>query len=141
VLHNQELFTVNVGGQPIQVTWFHAGIFLVGLLTTSQFSFWGNYLPTVYPVHLRGTGESCAANLGGRILGTSFALVTSEVAGLLTLSSHIDKPSPVQEATNMAYAAAAVVGFVMLAGFVLSFFLPEPVPEKSEVRIQKSGKR
>jgi MFS family permease len=131
VLHNRELFTVNAGGTPIQFTAFHAGIFLVGLFTVAQFSFWGNYLPTVYPVHLRGTGESCAANLGGRILGTSFALVTSELAGLL--ASGGGKLTPVQEATNMAYAAAAVVGFVLLTGFVLSFFLPEPVPEKIAV--------
>ena len=33
----------------------------------------------------------------------------------------------------MAYAAAAVVGFVLLAGFVLSFFLPEAVAEKVAV--------
>ena len=33
----------------------------------------------------------------------------------------------------MAYAAAAVVGFVLLAGFLLSFFLPEPIAEKSAV--------
>jgi MFS family permease len=131
VLHNQEMFALSVGDKPIQVTWFHVGIFLVGLLTVAQFSFWGNYLPTVYPVHLRGTGESCAANLGGRILGTSFALVTNELAGLLAIGG--GKPTPVQEATNMAYAAAAVVGFVLLAGFVLSFFLPEPVPEKVAV--------
>jgi MFS family permease len=125
VLHNRELFTLNVGGStPIEVTWFHVGIFLVGLLTVAQFSFWGNYLPVVYPVHLRGTGESCAANLGGRILGTSFALVTAEVAGLLALGS--GKPTAVQEAANMAYAAAGVVGFVLLAGFLLSFLLPEP---------------
>jgi len=130
-LHNRELFAVNFGKEPIQVTWFHAGIFLVGLLTVAQFSFWGNYLPTAYPVHLRGTGESCAANLGGRILGTSFALVTSELAALLALGG--GKPAPVQEATNMAYAAAVVVGFVLLAGFLLSFFLPEPVAEKSAV--------
>ncbi len=122
VLHNRELLTVNIGGTPIQLTWFHVGIFLVGLLTVAQFSFWGNYLPTVYPVHLRGTGESCAANLGGRILGTSFALVTSELAG--------NKTTPVQDATNMAYAGAAVVGSILLVGFVLSFFLPEPAPEK-----------
>ncbi len=131
VLHNRELFALTVGDKPIQVTWFHAGIFLVGLLTVAQFSFWGNYLPTVYPVHLRGTGESCAANLGGRILGTSFALVTSELAGLLTLG--LGKATPMQEAANMAYAASAVVGFVLLSGVVLSFFLPEPVPEKVAV--------
>jgi MFS family permease len=128
VLHNRELFTLNLSGTPIQVTAFHVGIFLAGLLTVAQFSFWGNYLPTVYPVHLRGTGESCAANLGGRILGTSFALVTSEMAGLMAMGG--EKPTSVQEATYMAYAAAGVVGFVLLSGFVLSFFLPEPVPEK-----------
>ena len=41
------------------------GIFLLGLITVAQFNFWGNYLPLVYPVHLRGTGESFAANIGG----------------------------------------------------------------------------
>ena len=45
-----------------------------GLLTVAQFSFWGNYLPRVYPTHLRGTGESFAANVGGRMIGTSAAL-------------------------------------------------------------------
>jgi MFS family permease len=51
------------------------GIFLVGLLTIAQFSFWGNYLPRLYPTHLRGTGESFAANVGGRMIGTSAAFV------------------------------------------------------------------
>ncbi len=46
------------------------GIFLVGLATIAQMSFWGNYLPRVYPTHLRGTGESFAANVGGRMIGT-----------------------------------------------------------------------
>ena len=49
------------------------GILVVGLLTVAQFSFWGNYLPRVYPTHLRGTGESFAANIGGRMIGTSAA--------------------------------------------------------------------
>ena len=47
---------------------------------SAQFSFWGNYLPRVYPVHLRGTGESFAANIGGRLIGTSFAWVTATLA-------------------------------------------------------------
>ncbi len=50
-----------------------AGMFVAGLLTVAQFSFWGNYLPRVYPIHLRGTGESFAANVGGRMIGTSAA--------------------------------------------------------------------
>ena len=29
-------------------------------------AFWGDYLSSVYPMHLRGTGESFAANIGGR---------------------------------------------------------------------------
>ena len=32
------------------------GIFAAGFLTVAQFSFWGNYLPRVYPVHLRRDG-------------------------------------------------------------------------------------
>ncbi len=47
------------------------GVFAAGFLTVAQFSFWGNYLPRVYPLHLRGTGESFAANVGGRVFGTS----------------------------------------------------------------------
>ena len=43
------------------------GIFVAGFLTVAQFSFWGNYLPHAFPVHLRGTGESFAANIGGRL--------------------------------------------------------------------------
>jgi hypothetical protein len=45
------------------------GMFFAGLCTVAQFSFWGNYLPRVYPTHLRGTGEGFAANVGGRMLG------------------------------------------------------------------------
>ena len=55
------------------------GLLAVGLLTIAQMSFWGNYLPRVYPVHLRGTGESFAANVGGRMIGTSAALVTTNL--------------------------------------------------------------
>src|SRR5688500_19890438 len=50
------------------VTWLSIGIFLAGFVTVAQFSFWGNYLPRVYPLHLRGTGESFAANIGGRMI-------------------------------------------------------------------------
>ena len=50
---------------PGSLTWIKAGIFIAGFLTVAQFSFWGNYIPLVFPVHLRGTGESFAANIGG----------------------------------------------------------------------------
>jgi MFS family permease len=93
------------------------GIFAAGLLTVAQFSFWGNYLPRMYPTHLRGTGESFAANIGGRMIGTSAALVTTQLANIMPGSS-----APVK----LAYSAAAVALIVYAVGFVCSFFLPEP---------------
>lgn len=96
------------------------GIFVAGLLTVAQFSFWGNYLPRVYPIHLRGTGESFAANIGGRMIGTSAALLTTQLAGAMPGAG---------PATHLAYAAAAVAFLVYAGGFALSFFLPEPTQE------------
>jgi MFS family permease len=116
VMHNQVLFTL--GGA--HVTLFHIGIFFAGLLTVAQFSFWGNYLPTVYPLHLRGTGESFAANIGGRMIGTSFAWVTSEIAGVVHFGS---------DPVNMAWTAAGVAFFVFLVGSLACFLLPEPQPK------------
>ena len=123
VLHNRVLFALPLGGgdaPAFQVTLFHFGIFLAGFFTVAQFSFWGNYLPTVYPLHLRGTGESFAANIGGRMIGTSFAWVTSEIAGLLTFGS---------DPVNMTYAATGVVLVVYVVGSLACFFLPEPQPK------------
>lgn len=100
-------------------------IFFAGLLTVGQFSFWGNYLPRVYPVHLRGTGESFAANIGGRMIGTSFAWVTQ------TLAAQSFMPGAGKEDT-LAYTAAIVATGVLVLGFVLSFFLPEPPEELPE---------
>jgi hypothetical membrane protein len=106
----------------VSVTLLHVGIFVAGLLTVAQFSFWGNYLPLVYPVHLRGTGESFAANIGGRMIGTSFAWVTSELA-IQPFMHGGSAPA------NEAYAAAAVAFFVYFVGSVACFFLPQPKVE------------
>ncbi len=89
------------------------GIFVAGLCTVAQFSFWGNYLPRVYPLHLRGTGESFAANIGGRMIGTMAALVTANLTTLMPGKS-------------LALAAAAMALFVYGLGSILSFWLPEP---------------
>jgi MFS family permease len=97
------------------------GMFLAGFCTVAQFSFWGNYLPRVYPTHLRGTGEGFAANVGGRMLGTSFAYLTVSV-----LAPMMSGPPFVQLAT----ASAMVAAFVYVAGFLLSFLLPEPKGEQ-----------
>ncbi len=97
------------------LTWIKAGIFVAGLLTVAQFSFWGNYIPLVFPTHLRGTGESFAANIGGRVLGTAAAWLT------LTFSA-ATPPDPVR----IALAGAAVAGAYALLGAILTHWLPEP---------------
>lgn len=108
---------LGIGSLP--VTNVSLGMLLAGLFTVAQFSFYGNYLPSVYPTHLRGTGESFAANIGGRLLGTSFALVTSLLAGS-TLVPGASQPE------KYAHAAAVVAAFVYLVGSAACFFLPEP---------------
>jgi MFS family permease len=96
------------------------GMFLAGVFTVGQLSFWGNYLPRVYPTHLRGTGEGFAANIGGRMLGTGFAFVTT------TLTNYAPGASP---PLRLAFAATVVATCVYTAGIICSFFLPEPKGE------------
>ena len=93
------------------------GMFVAGLVTVAQFSFWGNYLPRVYPTRLRGTGESFAANIGGRMLGTFAALLTTQLA---TIAPGGD------EFVKLAFAAGVVGTAVYAIGFITSFWLPEP---------------
>ena len=88
------------------------GMFALGLFTVAQFSFWGNYLPRVYPLHLRGTGESFAANVGGRMIGTSFAAITATLAGEHYFGD--------DSALNFAMVAAGVALTVYVIGFLLS---------------------
>jgi hypothetical protein len=99
------------------------GVFFAGFFTVAQFSFWGNYIPRVYPTHLRGTGESFAANIGGRMLGTSAALLTTQLSNIMPGASPPSK---------LAYAAALVALLVYGSGVVLSFFLTEPEEELPE---------
>ena len=93
------------------------GMFLAGFFTVAQFSFWGNYLPRVYPTHLRGTGEGFAANIGGRMLGTGFAFVTTQLTNVM--------PGGTPQ-TRLAYAAALVGFAVYFVGYLVSWLLPEP---------------
>jgi len=103
------------------LTLLKIGIFVAGMLTVAQFSFWGNYLPRVYPTHLRGTGEGFAANVGGRMIGTLGALATT------TLTSYMPAPTPPHKT---AQAAAAVALVVLVIGNLACFFLPEPPQEE-----------
>ena len=102
----------------VPITTMSVGVFLAGLFAVAQFSFWGNYLPRVYPLHLRGTGESFAANIGGRAIGVGFWGVTNYLAYKVL--------QPAGEPPSFALAAAVTSLFVFGVGFVLSFFLPEP---------------
>ena len=95
--------------------WIKVGIFVAGLLTVAQFSFWGNYIPHVFPVHLRGTGESFAANIGGRVLGTAAAWLTITLAAATP-------PDP----QKIALVGACVAGGYALVGAILTAWLPEP---------------
>jgi hypothetical protein len=106
----------------LPVTTMSLGLLLAGFFTVAQFSFWGNYLPRVYPLHLRGTGESFAANIGGRMLGTSFAFVTTTLVKLTSDAKDTDASQP----ARFAVVAAGVALFVYLVGFLASFWLPEP---------------
>jgi hypothetical protein len=93
------------------------GIGVVGFMTIAQFSFWGNYLPRVYPTYLRGTGESFAANVGGRMLGTSAALLTTSLVASM--------PGATPQ-MRLAHAAALVGTSAYVIGFIASWWLPEP---------------
>src|SRR5262245_20509219 len=103
------------------VTALSWGSFVLGFMTIAQFSFWGNYLPRVYPTYLRGTGESFAANVGGRMFGTTAALLTTQLANVIFGAT---------PPTKQAYASAVVGTAVYVIGFAFSFWLPEPKGEK-----------
>jgi hypothetical protein len=100
------------------------GMFVAGLLTVAQFSFWGNYLPRVYPLHLRGTGESFAANIGGRMLGTSAAYITT---------NWFANWMPGANSFHRVALGAALMAFLVYAiGLIASFWLPEPPKQNLE---------
>ena len=107
--------------QPALFQW---GVFLAGFLTVAQFSYFGEYLPKVFPMHLRGTGGSFATNVGGRMLGTSAAFVTTNLVAPKLLGG----TSPMQVAT----AAAIVATSMFVIAIALTFLLPEPKAESAE---------
>lgn len=109
------LYASNAGATALKMASF-AG----ALLVTAQFSFIGNYLPRLFPTSLRGSGESVAINLGGRVLGTSAAFVTPQLATLL----------PGSDPTVQLARAMALVGtVVLLACLTTTGWMPEPATE------------
>ena len=93
------------------------GILLAGLLMNGPFSLWGNYLPRVYPTHLRGIGESFAINIGGRVIGASGVLLTTQLTNIMPGAS---------VATRLAYSAGALAALAYSLSLIGSFWLREP---------------
>jgi MFS family permease len=101
---------------------FSAGIFVCGLVVVGQFSYFGEYLPKAFPLHLRGTGGAFATNVGGRMIGTSAAFLSTNVIAPLFAA----KPT----ADHYALAAGVVGTAVFVIGLLLSLLLPEPGREQ-----------
>jgi MFS family permease len=102
---------------------FRVAIFMVGITTVAQLNFLGNYLPRVFPVYLRGTGEGFAANVGGRMLG----------AGATFIVTHLSAITPGETpGARLAYAAGIMGLVVYSTALVATWWLPEPVADVEE---------
>lgn len=95
-----------------------------GLLTVAQFSYFGEYLPKVFPLHLRGTGGSFATNVGGRMIGTSMAFVTTSFVAPMIADKGPMLP------VHVAMAAGYVGTGIAIISFIVGFLLPEPKAEE-----------
>jgi len=93
------------------------GMFLAALLFNGLYSFWGNYLPRVFPTYLRGTGESFAFNIGGKTLGASAALLTTQLANVMPASD---------AGHRLAYSAGVVAVLACVTGLLVSLGFREP---------------
>ncbi len=100
---------------------FKWGYGVCGFLTVALFSYFGEYLPKVFPLHLRGTGGSFATNVGGRMIGTSAALLTTNiVAPMLAKDPARVLPMDVARAAGWVGVSIAVIALIV------GFLLPEP---------------
>lgn len=97
---------------------------ICGLLTVAQFSYFGEYLPKVFPLHLRGTGGSFATNVGGRMIGTSMAFVTTNLVAPMLADAGPMLPM------HVAKAAGIVATVIVVISFLIGFLLPEPKAEE-----------
>lgn len=105
-----------------QPEYFAYGVFAAGVMTVAQFSYFGEYLPKVFPVHLRGTGGAFATNVGGRMIGTSAAFLTTNLIAPYAPGANLFE--------KVAFAAGVTGTAVFAIGLLGSFFLPEPPREE-----------
>ncbi len=102
---------------------FKYAVLAVTLVVGIQYSFWGNYLPRVFPLHLRGTGESFAISIGARVLAPFTVLATTQLSNVLPGANPTLK---------LAHSMAVVAVAVTLCALILSRWLPEPETEPPE---------
>ena len=95
----------------------------ITLIVGTQYSFWGNYLPRVYPLHLRGTGESFAISIGARVVAPFTALITP------LLSNVMPGATPT---LKLAHSMALVAVIATVCALILCRWLPEPAAELPE---------
>ena len=105
----------------LDYVYFAISIFFCGLFTIAQLSFMSEFLPKVFPMHLRGTGGSFATNVGGRMIGTMAATLNTGLISKLFAAEFAD-PKPL----DVAKAAALIGGVVYLIAFGMTFLLPAP---------------
>ena len=103
-----------------------------GFLVVAQFSYFGEYLPKVFPLHLRGTGGSFATNVGGRMIGTSAAMLTTGPLAALFAGGGDIKPIHIAQAAGWLAVSIAVLALI------LGYFLPEPKEDAEEKVAPKS---
>jgi MFS family permease len=102
---------------------FKYAVLLVTLVVAVQYSFWGNYLPRVFPLHLRGTGESFAMSFGARTFAPFMALLTANLATVMPGAS---------PALKLAHSMALVAVVATVCALIISRWLPEPGAELPE---------
>jgi len=90
------------------LSWIKWGIFVAGLLTLAEFSFWGNYIPLVFPCTC-GTGKA-SRTFGEQVFGTAAAFITISM-------------SAGQPVAAMAKSGGIVAGVYAPVGVVLTFWL------------------
>jgi len=98
-----------------------AGIFVAALLINGPVTLLWNYVPRVYPTHLRGTGEGFSHNVGSRILGTLAVVATTQLANVM--------PGPGAPA-RLAHAAATVAVVLYAIALLATSGLREPASDR-----------
>jgi MFS family permease len=114
---------VFLGPALADVALFKYAALAVTFVVAVQYSFWGNYLPRMFPLHLRGTGESFAMSIGARVFAPLAALATTQLSNVMPGANPTLK---------LAHSIALVTVVASLCGLFASRWLPEPTAQLPE---------